>query len=203
MKIIDSLNLIGQPAEIPDCSRDDLPQFFVDMGFKVGAEIGTSKGRFAEQLCQAGLKLYCIDPWLDYPDYSRGDEGWQANLDHLFEKTKNRLLPYNAILVRKMSMDALDDFEDESLDFVYIDGNHAFEYVANDIAGWSKKVKKGGVVSGHDYSHSFTYQFEKIQVRDAVDGYMKANNKNFFVIGREALLEGEIRDRHRSWFFIK
>jgi hypothetical protein len=39
-------------------------------------------------------------------------------------------------------MDALNDFEDDSLDFVYIDGNHEFPYVAEDLFHWSKKVRK-------------------------------------------------------------
>ncbi len=69
MKIIDGIKLKGLPAEIPDCGRDDLPQFFVDMGFKVGAEIGVLRGEFTEKLCQAGLKVYAVDPWKNYLDY--------------------------------------------------------------------------------------------------------------------------------------
>ena len=48
-------------------------------------------------------------------------------------------------------MDAVKDFKDESLDFVYIDANHGYESTKEDIREWSKKVKKGGIVSGHDY----------------------------------------------------
>jgi len=64
MKLIDGIKLKGKPAEIPDCTRDDLPQFFVDMGFKVGAEIGVARGKYSEKFCKVGLKLYSIDPWL-------------------------------------------------------------------------------------------------------------------------------------------
>ena len=62
MKIIDGIKLKGRPAEIPDCGRDDLPQFFVEMGYKVGAEIGVQEGIYAEEICKAGLKLYAVDP---------------------------------------------------------------------------------------------------------------------------------------------
>jgi hypothetical protein len=50
-----------------------------------------------------------------------------------------------------MSQDALADVPDMSLDWVFIDGNHSYEYVKEDIPGWTSKVKLGGIVSGHDF----------------------------------------------------
>lgn len=67
MKLIDGLKLKGGRIEIPDCSRDDLPELFVQLGFKVGAEVGVYRGEFTEKFCQAGLKMYGIDPYLSYP----------------------------------------------------------------------------------------------------------------------------------------
>ena len=55
--------------------------------------------------------------------------------------------------MRKSCIDALIDFEDESLDMIFIDANHSFDRVKEDIENWSKKVRKGGIVSGHDYNH--------------------------------------------------
>ena len=69
MKLIDGLKLQGRPAEIPDCYRDDLPQFFVNLGFKTGAEIGVDKGEFSEKFAKAGLSLHAIDPWKYDNDY--------------------------------------------------------------------------------------------------------------------------------------
>jgi predicted O-methyltransferase YrrM len=48
-------------------------------------------------------------------------------------------------------MDAVKDFPDESLDFVFIDADHRFEYVINDVIEWSKKVRPGGLIISHDY----------------------------------------------------
>ena len=48
-------------------------------------------------------------------------------------------------------MDALGDFKDRSLDFVYIDGLHDFDNVMMDLIGWNRKVRSGGIISGHDY----------------------------------------------------
>ncbi|MCH7513766.1 MAG: hypothetical protein IH947_07460, partial [Bacteroidetes bacterium] len=50
MKIKDGLKLEGKKVEIPNCGREDLAKFFVEMGFKVGAEIGVDKGEFTKVL---------------------------------------------------------------------------------------------------------------------------------------------------------
>lgn len=54
-------------------------------------------------------------------------------------------------------------FKDGEVDFVFIDGDHAFRSVRRDVAAWWPKVKEGGVISGHDY--------EKLPVRVAVDTF--------------------------------
>ena len=207
MKIIDGLKLPADKnglTEIPDCSRDDLPQFFLERGYKVGAEIGTSKGVYAETICKAGLKLYAIDPWISYDDYYGGTEKFQKKMDRVYEDAKKLLSPYDCVIIKKTSMDALADIPDESLDFVYIDANHDFMYVAQDLFEWSKKVKKGGVISGHDYFYSQYRTYDAIHVKYVVDAYVKAFKiKQWYVIGRKEKIEGEVRDRPRSFFWIK
>jgi hypothetical protein len=204
MKLIDGLkNLKGRPVEIPDCSRDDLPQLFLEMGFKVGAEIGVDRGEFSEVIAKSGLKLYSVDPWFSYEDYehTRG----QDELNSLYERTKKRLAPYsNCTIVRKNSMDAAKDFEDGSLDFVYIDGNHQFKYVAEDICEWAKKVKVGGIICGHDYIYTDPRTQAGIcHVIYVLNAYTKAYKiENWYLLGTKDRVEGEKRDRFRSWMFI-
>lgn len=207
MKLIDGINLKGRPFEIPDCSRDDLPQFFVDMGYKVGAEIGVYKGEFSEKICQAGLKLYAVDPWRSYKGYQLSKS--QNRQDFLYDHAQRALAPYIknrfCILVRKSSMESLEDFEDESLDFVYIDGNHDFRYIAEDICEWTKKVKKGGIVSGHDYTlESEAPNPYVLHVKYVVDAFTKAFSiQNWYLLGRTEILPGEKREISRSWMFVK
>lgn len=207
MRIIDGLKL--KPGkrgmvEIPDCGRDDLPQFFLDMGFKVGAEIGTSKGGFAQVFGKAGLKLYCIDPWIAYEDYYGSKEEHQKRFDQQYEDCKKLLAPYDCPIIKKTSMEALADFADESLDFVYIDGNHDFMYVAEDLFMWSKKIKKGGVISGHDYFYSQDRIYDNIHTKYVVDAYVAAFKiKPWYVVGRKDKRDGETRDPFRSFFWIK
>lgn len=194
MDLIKAIKENGSPYEIPNASRDDLPQFFKEMGYQVGAEIGVLKGEFSEKFCREGLKLYAIDPW------------GIAKLDAQFEQTKQLLLPYpNCTIIRKTSMEAVEDFEDESLDFVYIDGNHSFRYIAEDLVEWTKKIKKGGIVSGHDYFYAKTNPGrENWHVAQVLNAYTQAYGiSNWYLIGRKNIVEGEKRDKWRSWMFVK
>lgn len=187
----------GRPYEIPGKDREDLAKWFNELGFTKGAEIGVLWGRYSKQLCDhnPNLKLYCIDPWLEHSDYHDAHCP-QDRMESLYEQTKELLKDSNCVIIRKKSMDALADFEDESLDFVYIDGNHQFTSEANDIHEWSKKVRKGGIIAGHDYrrykpsSLSHSYQ--------VVRAYTDAYDIDYCVLG----LKGE-KDRIRSWFWIK
>lgn len=126
-------------------NRKDLARLFKG----VGAEIGVERGMFARHILQTASKLFCIDSWESYDDY-RGHVSAELQ-KRLFGQTVERLKPYDCVIIRKKSLDAVRDFDDESLDFVYIDANHDYEQAREDIEAWSKKVKRGGIVSGHDY----------------------------------------------------
>ncbi len=205
MKIIEGIKTLkGRPADIPGCGRDDLPSFFKEMGFKKGVEIGVYKGEFSETLAQYGGELYSVDPWRLYKDY--GNPRGQKRLDDQYAMAKEKLSKYpNVKVIRKTSMEALDDFEDGSLDFVYIDGNHQFAYVAEDIYHWAIKVRKGGIICGHDYA---IYKSRSIcggcHAKQVVDAYVYSYDiKDFWILGRNRPPEGEKRDEWRSWLIIK
>ncbi len=114
------------PFKINCGRRRDLPKLFNELEFKIIAEIGVLRGEWSENLFHfiPGLKLYGIDKWGKYPTYK--DFRSQRKLDECYEDTKNRLKNYDCELIKKWSMDAVNDFEDGSLDAVFIDGNHTF-----------------------------------------------------------------------------
>jgi len=175
-------------------TRDELPQFFVDKGYKIGAEIGVYKGEFTKKLCKAGLKIYAIDPYIVYKNYRKHPK--ELPYDELYDNAQKLLAPYDCTFIRKTSMDALNDIPDGSLDFVYIDGNHSFPYVAQDIYEWSRKVRVGGTVSGHDYfndTHN-PYWIRACHVKHAVDACAKIFNAN---------LQITTGDKHQSWLWKK
>ena len=197
----------GRVVEIPDCGRDDLPLFLAENGFKTGAEIGMYKGDYTETLLSAGLKVYGVDPYLAFDDYDMPKRDFQARQDELFQGVLQRLVPRfsNFTPIRRISMEAVKDFKKGSLDFVYIDGHHGFKYVAEDLWEWTKIVRKGGIVAGHDYVYFKGNARDPfiLHVRFALDAFIEIFNiKPLYVLGRRHPVEGEKRDKWRSWFFI-
>jgi len=193
---------------------NEFPKLLKELGYKIGAEIGVSRGFYSKCLFirMRDLKLYLIDPWVAYDEYvEQHDYNGQIRLNECLEKAKERLKGFNCEFIQKTSMEAVKDFKDESLDFIFIDGNHSIEYVVEDIAKWSKKVKKGGIVAGHDYWNSFDRQgwadgsslkkdatqeeiIKLCQAKDAVDAWTKTNQiKDWFVINKDA---------SPSWFYV-
>jgi len=118
-----------------------------------GAEIGTFKGEFAKEILQnwSGT-LYMVDVWRalgeEYLDSSNHAAHSSAYLE-----TMNSISGYEdrGVMVRATSEVAADMFDRESLDFVYIDANHAYDFVIQDIKLWYPKIKSGGYLCGHDY----------------------------------------------------
>jgi len=181
----------NQPNSITlGLSRYGIVEIFRELDFKTGAEIGTEHGIYAEIICKANpqLKLYCVDPWTAKP-YYQGQKD-QDEVDSFFETAKSRLASYNCDLFKMTSMEAVKRFEPNSLDFVFIDGDHHFEYVVNDIIHWSRIVKPGGIVYGHDYN-------DKYQVREAVNAYMDVSKINpWFILHKR----GRITD---CWMYVR
>ena len=124
-------------------------KLFADLGFRVGCEIGVEKGKNAETMLQIipDLKLYCVDPYKQHPHY--GDKAsaylrrWDSHyLSAVKRQAKKRIKGRNAILIEKFSEDAAKDIPDNSLDFVYIDGDHSYDFVMLDIIIWGRKIRK-------------------------------------------------------------
>ena len=207
MKLIDGIKqLTGSPANIPDNSREELPEFFKELGFKTGAEIGVHKGAFTEKFCKAGFKMFAIDPWKAYSGAGRSQQA-QERQDFLYGHTQRTLAPYkDCTIIRKSSMDALNDFKDGSLDFVYLDGDHSFPFIAQDIYYWYKKVRKGGVLAGHDYFCTDPGANNVIShVSHVVDAFVKTFQiKSFFTFGHPQSKSNDPRnDKTLSWMIIK
>jgi len=204
--ILKKYNLVPHhmPTEIPNMGRDNLPALMNELGFKVGAEVGVYSGIYSQILCKGipNLKLYCIDSWkLYYPDYR--DYSEQEKLDGGYAKAVERLKGFDVEIIKAFSMDAVKKFDDNSLDFVYIDANHEYPFVIQDIIHWTKKVRVGGIVAGHDYYESKTKN-SRCHVLPAIQGYTRAYKiYPWFVIGTKAMPPGVIRDNSRSWMFVK
>lgn len=193
---------VPSPVELPGADRRTLAEVFAALGHTRGAEIGVEEGKYSEVLLRTipGLHLTCVDPWLVYPEYrSRLD---QEQVDGLRASCLRRLSPWaNVRFIELRSVEAARLVDDGSLDFVYIDANHSLEHVVADIAAWSPKVRKGGIVSGHDWIRMRSHLAEQIHVQAAVEAWTKCYRiEPWFVLG----LKSEKRpERARSWFWVK
>ena len=180
--------------EIPLSRKTAFPVLLKELGVKKGVEIGVYKGEYAEILKKANpeLDLTGVDAWKAYEGYNCED-GEASDLETTaYEEAKARAGKFGFKIMKMWSMEAVKEFEDESLDFVFIDGNHDFEHVVEDVAKWSRKVRKGGIVSGHDF---FKNRHDKYGVREAIPAWCESNKiKPLFAW---------TGDHCPSWMYIK
>lgn len=191
------------PLEIRNYGRDDMAELFGELEFRVGVEIGVRDGSYSLKLMQSipELNLFGVDPYEPHQGYR--DHVRKETFEGFEKEAHAKLDRYdNYTFIRDYSSGALDKFDDGSLDFVYIDGDHSFYEATFDIEKWSKKVRKGGIVSGDDY---FRHKGNaRIHVHQVVNGYTDAwHIRPWFVVGTKEIIEGEVRDHGRSWFWIK
>jgi hypothetical protein len=116
-----------------------------------GAEIGVMRGANTINIFRKLNinKMYLIDPYKIYD----GIDGTQKFImkdteriaNHKLRRYRNRIT-----FVKELSEDATEHVPNE-LDFVYIDGNHHYEYIKKDIELYYPKIKKNGVIGGHDF----------------------------------------------------
>ena len=144
---------------------------FTENASIVGVEIGVMSGVGSLGMLSKlpNLKLYCVDPWKHCPGEEFEAGMPQEVLDENYDIAKERIgrFPDRGFIVKKRSDDALDDVPD-NLDFVFIDGHHRYEQVKRDISNYFKKVKKGGIIAGHDYG-------QVPEVTQAVDEFFAAS----------------------------
>jgi hypothetical protein len=130
----------------------------------VCAEIGVDRGDFSERILDIvkPRKLHLIDPW-KYEEneiykeslYGGALGGSQAHMDKRFQNVLKRFQAEiengKVVVHRGYSYEVHDDFEDQYFDWIYVDGNHLFEFVKRDLELYYSKVKENGLIAGDDY----------------------------------------------------
>lgn len=136
---------------------DEMVEKYAKGGWFV--EIGCYKGKSSTYLAEliiekdANIRVDYIDPWANENIWSKPDEGrsiesiYQEFLTNLFAVTKN---DNRFRVVRNYSQLEANNYKDKSLDFVYVDGDHDPEPMAQDVLLFLPKIKSGGTIAGHD-----------------------------------------------------
>lgn len=142
----------------PISTRNQFGQMLNEMGLTGEAvEVGTHRGDFAEILLSAwnGDHLHLIDPWVNLPDYENQVKFLWGDGDRAEDKRVcvDRLAQFGnrAVYHVGTSDEIVESFADQSLDFVYIDGNHEPPHPSEDLFDWWPKMKPGGILAMHDF----------------------------------------------------
>jgi SAM-dependent methyltransferase len=164
------------------------------------AEIGVWEGDFSRRMLDRTrpAKLHLIDPWryeqdLTYKDSLYGGQigGSQAHLDGVYARVCKRFAPEIAagqvLIHRGDSHTVCEQFEDQYFDWIYIDGNHLYEFAIRDLRLYHRKVKPGGFLTGDDYAEGGWWQGG---VKKAVDEFVA-----------EGL--GELVQIHRQQYIVR
>jgi len=111
-------------------------------------EIGCREGFTTTTLARAGAIVYTIDPWSNYDGYDEYvfEDSYERAMERLAEFGQQRVT-----VLKMKSSEALSLIP--MCDLIWVDGNHKYEYVRFDVREYWKKVKPGGIFSGHDYNH--------------------------------------------------
>ena len=120
----------------------------------VCAEIGALKGDYANLISlQPISKLHLIDPWISIPDIPHR---WHAVPQDAMDEYKSyvyeRFAKNESVeIVEKYSADAVLDFESDYFNWIYLDANHTYSFVIEDLKNWWNKLKSGGYICGNAY----------------------------------------------------
>lgn len=150
------------------CYYWQLSNYIKSKGYKTGIEIGTAYGGCANHLltnCPTIERLICVDPYKYYPDMPGLFD--QDDYDRLMIQTRERLLGYKAARMERLtSKEFISLVINMKVDFVFLDGLHTYDMVKWEIEHYSKLIRPGGALLGHDYD---TFK----EVKKAVDEYCK------------------------------
>lgn len=159
-----------------------------------GAEIGVAKGEFSQSLLEIvqPRKLHLIDPWEHQlrEDYAKdGNNVADEDQEQRYRDVSARFAPQIAsgqvVLHRAYSQDVVDQFADGQLDWIYIDGLHSYEGCRSDLQLYKNKVKREGLILGHDYTnHEIAKQMD-FGVVEAVNEFVLDEKLAFIALTQE------------------
>ena len=161
----------------------------------IGCEIGVQNGENAQELLNnlSINTIYLVDQWKAYTEVNQEEKDmgytnqkivnrWKYSTINRFDKNKQ------VVIIIGNSDKTSYLFNTEILDFVYIDANHRFKNVYEDLVNWYPSLKRGGLFCGHDITHKYFGE----DIQKALDMFINNYNINTNI--------NYIQD---DWYFIK
>jgi hypothetical protein len=143
------------------------------------AEVGVHCGKNAYRIynvCKP-KHLYLIDPWDRVVENKKQKQN--TIVAEQIENEKTTRLYFqdktDVTILKEWSIESSNNFQDNELDLVYIDADHCYDAVLEDLTQWGKKVKENGFMGGHDYDNKNGF------IQQALEQFLK-NNNNFKLI---------------------
>jgi predicted O-methyltransferase YrrM len=124
---------------------------------EVGSWLGRSAAYMAVEIINSGkrIEFTCVDPWEDGgPDLRDTEHYKNLGVRQVYDLFRMNIEPViaNVKMMRMDSVTAASYFEDGSVDFLMLDGDHSYQAVSRDIHAWLPKMAVRGVISGDDYT---------------------------------------------------
>jgi len=175
-----------------DIDRSEIPLLINNMKLNTGVELGVGWGRYSSVLLEKSRLslLYSIDAWHEFPvDVWKLSALYpQPKLNEMYKHSLEALNVFGerSIVMKMTSDEASVLFEDESLDFIYIDANHAYEHIKHDINIWYPKIRKNGLFFGHDFMNG-EYNGNNYMVKKAVMEFTEMKELDIYATNEENL----------------
>jgi Methyltransferase domain len=123
------------------------------------AEIGVYRGEFAAELldaCGSIETYYMVDPWRHLEDWNKPANREDDTFEQFYAEAMERTRAHESrrVVLRGRTTEVLDQIEDGSLDFAYVDGDHTLRGILVDLVSVHAKVRDGGWIAGDDFSPS-------------------------------------------------
>lgn len=171
--------------------RDDIGNFLNLHGLKgIGLELGVQTGEFSKQILSQwhGKMLYLIDCWEKQENYIDIANKDNVEQNRNYKKTIKNTKPYEkrVKIIKSFSKEAVCQFEDNFFDFIYIDANHSYDAVKEDLEVWWSKLKPKGLFCGHDFFDGDLYNTSTNEflgnfgVKKAVSEFAANNDSKVF-----------------------
>ncbi len=193
-------------------SRSQFGTYLNALGLRrYGIEIGVCTGGFSEKILKTWSckKFWLVDPWRHLCDYFDSYNASDITMERRLKIAKRRLVKWRHKLewLRLRSDEAVYKFPDQYFDFIYLDANHSYFHVSQDLKMWYPKIRNGGIFAGHDYFNAIAdEQFEPLLgtdapsrkltsygVKAAVEKFMKEQNLSIRLTW----------EKYPTWYFEK